>query len=199
MLGHMSVGRELYEAGAGEVGQAHLGNPVGEHLPKVETALQQRGLGKVAARLRHLAETAGAHTQWSGVAGAWNEAEAAVRSAMADVDDAHMRDPAFLAKVLTAIVYQSRHEYEEAIEDGRFTKAHEYHDSRGFMQVGRELLDKHAETFRSASADDYEALVQRYEAIMEAWPTLQPPASPALSVPELYARGSRFEFVVNRF
>ncbi|MDZ7787388.1 MAG: hypothetical protein U5K73_04400 [Halofilum sp. (in: g-proteobacteria)] len=67
------------------------------------------------------------------------------------------------------------------------------------MTVGRELIDRHAAAFRDVSAGDHADLVARYEAIMEAWPSVQPPANPALSVSELYARATRFEFVVNRF
>jgi hypothetical protein len=34
---------------------------------------------------------------------------------------------------------------------------------------------------------------------MAAWPSVQPPREPALSVSELYGRVSAFEFVANRY
>jgi hypothetical protein len=176
-----------------------MGHPVAEHLPKVEAALGARGFDDVDDALKELARTAGNAETWSDVADAYAAAEESIRSAMADVDDEYLQDPAFLARVLTAVIQQSRHEYEEALNEGRFVNAQEYHDSRGFMQVGRALLEERAEVFRAADADAYAELVERFEAVMEAWPSVQAPQSPALTVSEVYGRASAFEFAASRY
>ena len=199
MLGHMQVGRELYEAGDADAGATHLGHPAAEHLPALEGALDARGLGDVGARIRELAGRAGEGGDWSAVGAAYERAEQAVRRAMTDVDAGKRGDVEFLVRVLTAITYKARAEYEAALRDGRFVAVHEYQDGRGFLQVGRSLLERHADTFRAADADAYEEMVDRFEAIMAAWPSVKPPAEPTYSVSELYGLVSSFEFVTARF
>ncbi len=199
MLGHMRVARELYEAGDGDTGARHLGHPAGEHLPALEAALAARGLDTVTTGVRELAERAGDGGDWSAVADAHARAEQAIREAMHDVDEAKRGDAAFLARVLMAIAYKARNEYDAAVQDGRIVAAHEYHDAHGFLQVGRELLDRHAETFRAADPDAYAEMVDRFEALGAAWPSLQPPDEAAVAVTELYGLVSAFEFVANRY
>jgi hypothetical protein len=176
-----------------------MGHPVAEHLPEVAEALEQRGFDDVDDALKELARMAGSAETWSEVADAYAAAEQSIRSAMADVDDEYLQDPGFLTRVLTAVIHQSRHEYDEAVNEGEFVNAQEYHDSRGFMQIGRTLLEERAEVFREADADAYAELVERFEAVMEAWPSVQPPESPVLTVSEVYGRASAFEFAASRY
>ncbi len=161
-------------------------------------ALQERGLGDVAGQVTTLANAASSQPGWSEVAGTYESTREAIMRAMGNVSAAGRQSAGFQAKVLTAIVHQARHEYEEAVEDGRIAKPHEYRDSWSFMQVGRQLLEEHASAFQQADAEGYEQLVERYEAIMAAWPSVDLPDEP-VSVSQLYGRVSAFEFVASRF
>jgi len=165
----------------------------------VREALAQRGFGEVIERVEDLARRAGEADDWSDIAQTYDRTRSAILDAMADVDASQRNDPEFVARVLLAILYQSRHEYEEAIEDGRFVHAHEYQDARGFMQTGRDLLRWKERVLRQADGAAYEEVVARFEAAMEAWPTPQPPATPVLSISELYGRVSAVEFALSRY
>ena len=122
-----------------------------------------------------------------------------IRAAMDDVEPGVRGDASFLAKVLVALLAQARLEYDEALDGGAFVADHEYHDSWGFVQIGRDLLDRHADTFRGVDADAYEQLLADYEAVMEAWPQPTVPEAPPLSVSELFGRVSTFEFTASQF
>ncbi|MDZ7747737.1 MAG: hypothetical protein U5K43_01995 [Halofilum sp. (in: g-proteobacteria)] len=199
MLGHMEVGRALYEAGQPAIGSTHLGHPAAEHLPAVRAALAERGMDETCARIEQLAREATGNADWSAVQSTFEATQEAIRAAMDDVPAGQRRDPSFVSKVLTAMLHQARHEYQEAIDDGEFVADHEYHDSWGFVQVGRRLLDDNADAFRAADADAYAELREHYERVMAAWPTATVPSRPALSVPALYGRISAFEFAAGKF
>lgn len=199
MLGHMEVGHALYEAGEPGAGSTHLGHPAAEHLPAIREALAQRSLDGTRERIQALAETAGGGADWEAVEPAFGAAREAIRTAMDNVAAERRRDAAFLAKVLTALLHHARHEYEEAVEGDTFVEAHEYHDSYGFVQVGRGILADNAAVFEGADADAYANLVEQYEGVMAAWPTATIPAKPAMSVSRLYGRISAFELAAGRF
>jgi len=199
MLGHMEVGKALYESGHGDVGSAHMGHPAAELLPLLREALEQRGLEAVEKQVEQLARNATGNGDWTEVQPTYRSTRTAILSAMDHVSVEKRRDPGFLARVAIAILHQARHEYEDSIEDGAFVEAHEYQDSYGFVHVGRQILEENATVFQRADADAYAKLMERYDAVTQAWPTATLPPQPMVSVSELYGRISSFEFTASQF
>ncbi|MCO7217780.1 MULTISPECIES: hypothetical protein [unclassified Halomonas] len=197
MLGHLEVAKELYTEGAKTASYPHFGHPYHEVYPGIAPALESRGIDAFDTELEAFSGKVQQGGDWSEVEQDYASLRETILSAMADVDDGLEQDAGFQAKVQLALLKTALHEYEEAVDDGEFKNVVEYQDGRGFVLTARESLERHADMFRQAGA--YDALVEGYDGLLEAWPTAKAPESPVMTVGELSAAMFPLEAELGKF
>ena len=102
--------------------------------------------------------------------------------------------------MITALLRNAVHEYEEALDErgASFQLAHEYQDALGFVVVAGELLESIAPALRARDPGLYATLQEDYQAVRAAWPGPTPPSTPVMSVSELAGAVARFELHTSR-
>ncbi|MDT0500033.1 MULTISPECIES: hypothetical protein [unclassified Halomonas] len=196
MKGHLAVARELYQAGEQAAAQPHFGHPIHEHYEMLEPALEAHGVKGMESNLKALVETMRGAGEWESKADAYTTALEAIDDAMHDVDGELRDDVAFQSRAQLALLRQALHEYEEAVDDGRFVNVVEYQDSRGFVLTAKSLLEKQAGLYEEAA---YDELLAAYESTLEAWPSAVAPETPVMTPGELSARLFKLEATLGRY
>jgi hypothetical protein len=105
----------------------------------------------------------------------------------------------FTVRSAVAVLRVAQSEYEEAIEDGKFTKPVEYQDSRGFVWQSERMLTGIASELKGIDAEGLAKLRADFERLKAAWPELLPPATPLLTPAEIAALISDIERSAARF
>jgi hypothetical protein len=193
--GHLLVGDELVSDGRWADALPHFLHPVEELYEKLGPDLKARKLKAFLQPLKALAQTVKAKNK-----GAYTAAFAQLVERL-DAVDAGMKSAQkdwlpFVVETALETLRSAAGEYGESIEDGKFTKAVEYQDSRGFVwQVERLLTSVDAAL---AAKDPGAATKSRTElaALKAAWPAVLPPAKPVLDTSQVAAAISKIELAL---
>ncbi len=196
MQGHLTVARELYQAGEPTAAQPHFGHPVHEVYEPMESAFEARGVDDVEPALEALIAETREGGEWGGHAEAYEAAFEAIDGAKQAVDAELRDDVTFQSRVQLALLRQAMHEYEEAIEDGEFVNVVEYQDSFGFVQTAKALLERHADLYDDETR---ETLLAAYEETLAAWPSAVAPESPVMTPGELSASLFKLEATLGQY
>ncbi|MDR5902584.1 hypothetical protein [Halomonas icarae] len=196
MKGHLTVARELYQAGEQTAAQPHFGHPIHEHYGVLEPAFEARGVEGIESNLKALVETMRTGGEWESKTDAYATALEAIDEAMQDVDGELRDDVAFQSRAQLVLLRQALHEYEEAVDDGQFVNIVEYQDSRGFVLTAQALLEAQVDLY---AEDTYAELLAAYESTLEAWPSAVAPETPVMTPGELSARLFKLEATLGRY
>lgn len=199
MLGRLQVGYELYRNGDRADGGRHFAALAEQHLPVVRDALASRDLDLLIRRIEQLAKEAERSNSWLDVQDLHEASRMSLQHALNRVDPDTREDPAFKVDIVVALARVAVDHYEQSLEDGEFVRPEAYQAGHGYIGYGRSLLQRNAGLLEQGGNGQHDALVERYESVMEGWPSLRLPAEPAVSVDELRNRLAKLESAAQGF
>lgn len=193
--GHLLVGGELVDAGLWADALPHFLHPSEELYGPIAGHLQVLKMPAFEKQLKALVQTVKAKNKE-----AYLKARAAVDAKLAAIDGGMRKEQkdwtAFAAKVALEAMRSAIGEYEESIEGGKFVKAVEYQDSRGFVFEADRLLQSVAADLKARFPDDAAKAFAAVADLKKAWPTPVPPASPVMDVGGVLAGVSKVELAL---
>ena len=196
--GHILVGDELVADGRWPDALPHFLHPVEELYEKLGPQLKTRKMKPFLQQLKALAQTVKAKNK-----SAYTAALAQLNERL-DAVDANMKSAQkdwtpFAVEVALETLRSAAGEYGESIENGKFAKAVEYQDSRGFVWQADRLLTS-VEAALSAK-DAAAAAKTRTElgALKAAWPAALPPAKPVMDTSQVAGAISKIELALGSF
>lgn len=193
--GHLSVGRELYQAGRGGDAVPHFLHPAEEIYDGARPVLDTRKVG-FEADLDALVALARAKAPAADIAKALDKVEQAISKAEATIPAADRTKPAFLTPVIATLLRTAASEYAAAVEDGVITSPIEYQDGRGFYAIAKVYLARLSAS--TAASDPSGNAVKALEKLAPVWATLQPPKGKATPPGEVSALVSNVELALSR-
>lgn len=199
MLGRLEAAYSLYRTGDRAGGLEQLVAAARVHLPVVRDALVARDLELLVRRIENLSDTAESSDSWIDVQDMYEASRMSLQRAMVEVAPGTRDDPVFKAEIVLTVAREAVLQYEQAVGEGEFVQPRAYHVGYGYMVHGRSLLERNAALFGQVDDGVHELFVERYEAVMEAWPSVQPPLEPEVDVATLRERLAALESVVDRF
>ena len=195
MRGHLLVGDELIKAGKWADALPHFLHPVEELYGKLGPELKPMKLKPFLAQLKALAQTVKAKN-----AAAYEVALKALNDRLEPVDAAMKADKKdwtpFAVETALETMRSAIGEYGQSIEGGKFAKAVEYQDSRGFVwqadrlltSLGGELTGKYPDAAKKARTE--------LDVLKTAWPAAIPPAVPVMDAAQVTAAISKIELAL---
>ncbi len=193
--GHLLVGDELIKAGRWADALPHFLHPVEELYDKLAPVLKDMKLKPFLAQLKSLAQTVKAKNQ-----GAYEAALTAVEGRL-DPVDASMKAAKkdwmpFAVETALETFRSSYGEYSESIEGGKFAKAVEYQDSRGFVWQAERLIASVAGELDAKHPEAAQKLRAELAVLKTAWPAVLPPAAPVLDASQVAGAISKIELAL---
>ena len=193
--GHIRVGNELIKAGLWTEALPHFLHPVEELYDKLAPHIKVLKLKPFKQQLNALAQTVKAKN-----APAYDEALKALEGRLASVDSGMKAETKnwmpFVVQTALETMRSAIGEYEESIEDGKFAKAVEYQDSRGFVFQGESLLQSVGPDLAAKYPQDSAAALAAIATLKSGWPAPLPPAAPVLDVASVKAAVSKIELAL---
>lgn len=199
MLGRLQAGYELYRIGDRADGGGHFAALAERHLPVVRDALEARDLDLLIRRIEKLAEQAERSDSWLDVQDLHEASRMSLQGALTQVEPSTREDPAFKVEIVVALARAAVDGYELSLEDGEFVRREAYQIGYGYVSYGRSLLERNAGLLGQAEDEHHDSLIDQYENLMEAWPSLRLPAEPRVSVGDLRDRLATLESTAERF
>ncbi|AUN32233.1 hypothetical protein [Niveispirillum cyanobacteriorum] len=193
--GHLSVGRELYNAGRGGDAIPHFLHPAEEIYDGARPVLDTRKAG-FEAELDALVALARAKAPVADVVKALETVEKAIAKAEATIAAADRAKPAFLTPVIATLLRTAASEYAAAVEDGVITSPIEYQDGRGFYAIAKVYLHRLAAS--AATSDPSGNAAKAMDKLAPVWATLQPPKGKVTPPGEVSAMVSNVELALSR-
>jgi len=199
MRGHLLVGDQLIAQGLWDEALPHFLHPTEELYALIENYIKLHRITPFDRDLKALAQTVKAKRK-----AAYEERARVVDQRLSNALEAakrFMTPPlrSFTVRSAVAVLRVAQSEYEEAIEDGKFTKPVEYQDSRGFVWQSERMLTGIASELKGIDAEGLAKLRADFERLKAAWPELLPPATPLLTPAEIAALISDIERSAARF
>ena len=193
--GHLLVGGELVKAGLWTDALPHFLHPVEELYDKLAPHLKVLKIRGFKQQLAALAQTVKAKN-----ATAYDAALKALDVRLAAVDTgmkSEIKDwTPFAVQTALETMRSAIGEYTESIENGKFAKAVEYQDSRGFVFQGDALLQSVSAKIPANYADDFAKAQTAIAALKAAWPAPVPPATPVMDAQAVTAAVSKVELAL---
>lgn len=193
--GHLSVGRELYQAGRGGDAVPHFLHPAEEIYDGARPVLDTRKVG-FEADLDALVRLARAKAPTADIAKALDKVEQSISKAEATIPAADRTKPAFLTPVIATLLRTAASEYTAAVEDGVITSPIEYQDGRGFYAIAKVYLARLSAS--TAASDPSGNAAKAMDKLAPVWATLQPPKGKAIPPGEVSALVSNVELALSR-
>ena len=199
MRGHLLVGDQLIAQGLWDDALPHFLHPTEELYGLMEKYIKLHKITPFGRDLQALAQAVKAKRQ-----GAYEQRLKLVQQRLTAALDAakrFMTPPlrTFTVRTVVAVLRAAQSEYEEAIEDGKFTKPVEYQDSRGFVWQSEQMLSAIANELQAIDAAGLAKVRADFERLKTAWPEVMPPAQPLLATGEISALISDIELHTARF
>ena len=173
----------------------HFLHPVEELYDKLAPHIKLLKLKPFKQQLNALAQTVKAKN-----APAYDEALKALEGRLASVDTGMKAETKnwmpFVVQTALETMRSAIGEYEESIEDGKFAKAVEYQDSRGFVFQGESLLQSVGPDLAAKYPQDSAAALAAIATLKSGWPAPLPPAAPVLDVASVKAAVSKIELAL---
>ena len=188
--GHLMIGKALLEASMPREAMPHFGHPVRELYTYIEPQLQQRGVAPYDADLSALEAQAR-----QGAGGAFATLYASViqklNATRATVAAERSSAPRFMIGVIAQLTIDVASDFGEAQERGRIVNTVEYHDAMGFLGYSQGLTDRLARGASGRAAQAYQAIMMELRGAQRAFPALQPPTRPPITVATIRGHASR--------
>jgi hypothetical protein len=105
----------------------------------------------------------------------------------------------FTARSAAEVLKVALSEYTTSIEGGRFVKAVEYQDSRGFVWEAQRMIEAAAPELARVDAAALERIRSALAKLKAAWPAAMPPDTPILQPGEMSALVSDVELHASRY
>ena len=193
--GHILVGDELVTAGLWADALPHFLHPVEELYTKLGPEIKIMKMKPFLQQLKVLAQTVKAKNAaaYKGALPALNERLDAV-----DVSTIALKSDWMLFAVETAIetMRSAIGEYGESIKDGKFAKAVEYQDARGFVWQADRLLSSVEAAITAKDSAASARLRTELSELKSAWPSPVPPAVPVKDKSQVASSISRIELAM---
>ena len=193
--GHILVGNELVKSGLWADALPHFLHPVEELYDKLSPQLKTRKSKPFLQQLKALAQTVKAKN-----ATAYDAALAALNTRLDLVDTAMKTEKKdwmpFAVETALETMRSAIGEYTESIADGKFTKAVEYQDSRGFVFQAERLLVSVNAPLTAKFPDAAAKLRTGLDELKTAWPAAVPPSAPVLEPSKVAATISKLELAL---
>lgn len=200
MRGHLHVGRELIEQGEWDEALPHFLHPTEELYGQMERYIKLHKVTPFDRQLKTLAQAVKAKSK-----AAYEQAARVVDQRLTNALTAFKRfmtghPPwAWAARTMVETLNVAKSEYEASIEDGRFVKAVEYEDSRGFVWFTEHLFDEYAAQLEKLDKASFDQMRAALAELKPAWPTPKPPPSPVMQVAAVAAAIEKFERAARPF
>lgn len=199
MRGHLLVGDQLIEKGLWDEALPHFLHPTEELYALLEKYIKLHKITPFNRDLASLAQAVKAKRK-----GAYDQRLKVVEQRLTGALDTakHFMTPplrAFTVRAAIEALRSAQSEYDEAIEDGRFTKPVEYQDSRGFVLQSERMLEAIAHELAGIDADGLSKLRADFARLKAAWPDVLPPPAPLLAPAEISALIAEIERDAKRF
>ncbi len=193
--GHILVGNELVKAGLWADALPHFLHPVEELYDGLATPIKTRKVKPFLQQLKALAQTVKAKN------GSAYEAALAALNAKLDLIDANVKVEKtdwmpFAVETALETLKSSLGEYTESIADGRFAKAVEYQDSRGFVFQADRLISSVAVSLTEKDPKVAAKMRSGLDELKSAWPTPVPPAAVVHDASQVAAMISKLELAL---
>lgn len=193
--GHILVGDELVKSGLWADALPHFLHPVEELYEGLAAPLKSRNAKPFLQQLKVLAQTVKAKNEQAYVA-----ALAALNDKL-DLVDASLKTEKtdwmpFAVETALETMRSAIGEYKESIEDGRFAKAVEYQDSRGFVLQADRLLTSVVQPLTAKDSSAAAQLTAVMTELKTAWPTPVPPAAVIHDASKVAADISKLELAL---
>lgn len=193
--GHILVGNELVSAGLWADALPHFLHPVEELYDGLATPLKVRKSKPFLQQLKALAQTVKAKNK-----SAYDAALAALNAKLDLIDAGLKAEKAdwmpFVVDTALETMRSAIGEYKESIEGGRFGKAVEYQDSRGFVLQADLLLASVTPALTAKDPAVAARMIAGMTALKAAWPTPVPPAAVVDDASKVAANISKLELVL---
>lgn len=193
MRGHLFAAHSLYEDGHKQEAVAHFYHPTAEVYPSVEQTLERRDVPQFADEINALGKLAATGADLGQVHKAHQNVLQRIRAASESVAAEKRNTPEFVVPVLVDLLQVAAHEYDVAVQDGKFVNVVEYQDAFGFANVAQQELNALAPKLKQKNAQAYQELQTQLKALMQALPSVAPPAQPTLEPSAVFGIVSRIE------
>ena len=196
--GHLLVGNELVSAAAWADALPHFLHPVEELYDKLAPALKAMDQPAFLTQLKVVVQTVKAQD-----VPAFTQALARLNDRLDSIDAAvKARHPEWMPFAIETALETMRSalgEYAQSIEGGRFVKAVEYQDARGFVFQAASLLQSLAPQMTAKSSEDCTRALQEIAQLKTAWPSPVPPQAVVLDAASVASAVSRLELALGQF
>jgi hypothetical protein len=199
MRGHLLVGDQLIEKGLWDEALPHFLHPTEELYALLEKYIKLHKITPFNRDLAALAQAVKAKRK-----GAYDQRRKIVEQRLSGALDTAKRFMApplrtFTVRAAIEVLRSAQSEYEEAIEQGRFSKPVEYQDSRGFVLQSERMLEAIADELAGIDAAGLAKLRTDFARLKTAWPDVLPPSAPLLAPAEISALIAEIELDSKRF
>lgn len=184
MQGHLLVAQELLNQGQFKAAEPHVGHPVDELYGVLEPALRERRIAPFLSSLEELRQQVRLNPKAPATALKLNQAQRAVAAAMQALPESVRTNPEIVAAVVRQLAETAVEEYAAAVAEGRVVEVIEYQDARGFLGEAQRLLSSSLSS-PSSARPRLMAMQTTITAMLQAFPTVKPPATVLLSVAQL--------------
>ncbi|AGY60271.1 ComEA family DNA-binding protein [Gloeobacter kilaueensis] len=187
MRGHLLVAQELLVRRRPEQALPHIGHPIEEIYLDVEDQLNERQVPEFKSALLKLQDLVRFKPTSPEIAPGLQAALAAIDRAIAAVPATERAEPAFTLQVIGGLLDAAAAEYSAAVSGNKIVAQIEYEDSRGFVLHANELFARIAPALGKSHPKSEKVLAADLRRLSSAWPGIEPPGKPILSVSEVTA------------
>jgi hypothetical protein len=185
MKGHLTVAKELLDAGKPDQAIPHIGHPVEEIYADLESELPARNVPEFKTTLNQLHDLVKSTPKDPKVATQYEASIKAVDTAIAAVPETKRQSPQFVLEVINGLLDTAKEEYEAAIADGKIAEAVEYQDSRGFVFYADTLYQGIAPSMGKDNPKGMETIKSSFTQLKKAWPSAVPPVAPVMTIEQV--------------
>lgn len=195
--GHLLVGQELIDMGLWDEALPHFLHPSEELYGLMEKYIKLHNMPPFGRELQVLAQTVKAKRR-----GAYDQAVKPVHQRVEGalkIAKKFMRpEQKFAIQSAIEVLRTAQTEYENAMENGMFTKPVEYQDSRGFVWRAERVIEEAAKSPPQPLDDEAMTKVRAaFARLKTAWPSPLPPEKPLLEVGQVSALISDIELATS--
>jgi hypothetical protein len=198
MRGHLLVGGQLIELGLWDDALPHFLHPTEELYGAMEKYIKLHGMRPFNHELQALAQAVKAKRK-----GAYEQALKVVDQRLEGAMTVARKfmNPllGFTARSAAEVLKVALGEYQQSVEDGRFTKPVEYQDSRGFVWQAERMIEGAAPELAKADAASLAKIRTALAELKTAWPAPMPPDKPLLEPGKMSALISDIELHASRY
>jgi hypothetical protein len=196
--GHLRVGNELVEQGRWADALPHVLHPTEEIYGALRDELKALGIRPFESALKALAQTVKAKKR-DAYDGALKLVDEQLAAGEAVLKGREADWPRFTVEAALETLRQATEEYKESIEGGRFAKAVEYQDARGFVWQSEAMFESVAPELQKRDENALAGVRAQFAELKKAWPAAVPPARPIKDSSAVYGDVARIELTAGPY